>query len=76
MTGSEEESSCEDPVSEAENAYLQREAFDAVEDGGDAGCDRVSDAPAVRAISLDDLRRMGGVRRKGVPDGQASTQTS
>ena len=59
VTGSEEESSYEDPVSEAEHAYLQREAFDAVEDGGDAGCDRVSDAPAIRAISLDDLRRRG-----------------
>ena len=54
-----EETSYEDPVTQDEYEYLQREAFDAVEDGHDPDCAHVNDPPAMRSISLEDVQRLG-----------------
>ena len=54
-----EETQYEDPVTPDEYDFLQREAFDAVEDGHDPDCAHVTEQPAMRSISLEDMQRLG-----------------
>ena len=50
-----EESEFSDPISPADHSLIEKEAFDEMEGGGHPDCDRVTQTPTMRRISMQDL---------------------
>ena len=52
------ESEFSDPISPADHALIEKEAFDEIEGGEHPDCDRVTQTPTMRRISMKDLERI------------------
>ena len=53
-----EESEFSDPISPADHSLIEKEAFDEMEGGEHPDCDRVTQTPTMRRISMQDLERI------------------
>ena len=57
-----EDSSYSDPVTPEQHAYIQREAFDSIEDGHDPDCGYITETPTLQRISREELERLASFR--------------
>ena len=57
-----EDSSYSDPVTPEEHAYIQREAFDAIDGGDDPDCGYIAKAPTLHPIHREELERLASFR--------------
>jgi len=53
-----EESEFSDPISPADHSLIEKEAFDEMEGGEHPDCDRVTQTPTMRRISMQELERI------------------
>ena len=59
-----EESDYSDPVTPEDHAFIEKEAFGAIEGGDEPDCDRVTRAPVMQRMSLQNLQQIGSVGRR------------
>ena len=59
-----EESDYSDPVTPEDHAFIEKEAFGAIEGGDEPDCDRVTQAPVMQRMSLQTLQLIGSVGRR------------
>ena len=53
-----EESEFSDPTSPADHSLIEKEAFDEMEGGEHPDCDRVTQTPTMRRISMQELEQI------------------
>ena len=57
-----EESSYSNPVTPEQHSFIQREAFDSIEDGHDPACGYITETPTLQRISREELERLASFR--------------